>query len=116
MSVLSISYLENHRDKYRILGEVTEICEIVIDHLLKMDNEKRKSNKEWKETSLGVLQVLNKVSLVLDSNTPTTMLGVLGRCVVSLKKIPEYGISPLIRMIEGNIYSRISGESVLDAE
>lgn len=33
------------------------------------------------------------------------MLKSLEQCVMKLKKLPEYGIMPLIEMIEANIYT-----------
>ena len=69
-----------------------------------------KKAKEWKETSMSLLQALYKVSLVVDRNIPLPMLSNLEKSIKGLKKLPEYGINHLIQLIEANIYTRITGE------
>ena len=76
------------------------------------EEESSKRTKEWQETCMSLLQTLNKVSLVVDSNMPLPVLGCLEKIIVGLKRLPEYGIAPLIQLIEANIYTRITGEKV----
>lgn len=65
--------------------------------------------RKWKDTNLAVLHAINKVSLVIDRNIPSATLELLEKCVVKLKCSDEYGVRPIINMIEANIYTNVSG-------
>ena len=62
---------------------------------------------------MSLLQALNKVALVVDRNVTLPMLKNLEKCIVELKKIREYGIAPLINLIEANIYTRMTGDKLI---
>lgn len=68
------------------------------------DLEKKKNKEGIKSCKTAVLHVLNKISLVVDQYVPFMMLKSLEQCIIKLKKMPEYGVKPVIEMIEANIY------------
>lgn len=59
-----------------------------------MGNKKsKKASQEWRG---GLLNLLNKVSLVIDRNIPEMVMKSLEQCIVKLKAMPEYGINPVL--------------------
>ena len=71
------------------------------------------SLKKWKDTSLAILNIVSKVSLVIDRNIPNSVLDLLAKCIAKLKGSREYGINPIINMVEANIYTNVSGHQIL---
>jgi hypothetical protein len=69
---------------------------------------KKNSFKKWKDTHLATLHTLNKISLVVDQFIPARTLQLLEKCITQLKSSPEYAISPIITMIEANIFTNTS--------
>ena len=82
------------------MPDIVDLCLLAVVHL-----EKLKDKEKIKSCLTGVLQVLSKISLAIDSYIPVIMLKSLEECIIKLKKMPEYGIKPVIEMIEANIYT-----------
>lgn len=53
------------------------------------------------------LQVLNKISLVIDHYAPENIMETLKQAMEGSRKLPNYGMGSVIHMIEGNIYQRV---------
>ena len=103
-------------EKYKILIEITDICLYVIEHIQKQgkkENQGMTSEKTylrtWKDTNMAVVDTLLKTSYVIDQYIPQRMLQNLEKCVITLKSSPEYGLGPIVNMIEANIYTNVSG-------
>lgn len=53
------------------------------------------------------LQVIYKVSLVLDQFASESVMDNLRKVIEGSRKLPNYGMSAILSMIEGNIYQAV---------
>lgn len=53
------------------------------------------------------LQVVNKLGLVVDRYIPDRLMESLKLTVEKAKQLPNYGMAPVLQMIEANIYRNV---------
>jgi hypothetical protein len=53
------------------------------------------------------LQVLNKISLIIDQYITDSIMNNLKMAIEGGRKLPNYGMSSVLDMIESNIYQRV---------
>lgn len=67
-----------------------------------IDNSKRENNR-YEETGgitlMLALQILNKISLVVDKYVPDGIIDNLKQAIEGARKLPNYGMSSILSMI-----------------
>jgi hypothetical protein len=94
-----------------LLVDISALCLKVIEELLEARNKESSRYEEGGgQTLMLTLQVLNKVSLVLDQFASAPLLANLKAVVEGARRLPNFGMGAVLDLIESNIYRKVYSE------
>ena len=90
------------------MTDISGVCRRVIDELL---SAREKNDNRYEETGgqtlMLCLQVVNKISLALDKYASNELMLVLKEVVEKGRRLPNYGMSNILDLIESNIFKNV---------